>query len=59
MFGVSSVAAQLVMMTALTVVLASGLFLIYALDNPYRGDYGVAPEAFRTSLEFFTRQLSE
>jgi hypothetical protein len=59
LFGVSSAAAQLVMTTALTVVLASGLFLIYALDNPYRGASGVSPEAFRTALAFFTRHLGE
>lgn len=59
LFGVRHFASQAVMTGALTIVLASSLFLIYVLDNPYRGDFRIGPEPFRSTLEGFSRQLAE
>ena len=52
-FGVKSIRSQALMTMALTSVVAFLLFLILALDNPFRGYVRVLPEPLRQALERF------
>ncbi len=58
-FGVKSIRAQSLMTAALTAVIASILFLIIALDNPFAGDARVTPKAFQHELDRIGTSSSE
>ena len=51
LFGVRSARSQGVMTVLLAATVALLLFLIYALDQPFRGDTRVGPAAFERALE--------
>ncbi|HEX8844356.1 MAG TPA: DUF4239 domain-containing protein [Pyrinomonadaceae bacterium] len=50
-FGVKSVRSQALMTAALAAIVAFILFLIIALDNPFRGYVRVSPEPMQQTLE--------
>lgn len=50
-FGVKSIRAQSLMTAGLTGIIAFNLFLVLALDNPFRGFLRVSPEPLREILE--------
>lgn len=50
-FGVKSFRSQALMTAALTGMIGAILFLIAALDHPFRGDVGVSPDAFQFILK--------
>jgi hypothetical protein len=50
-FGVRSFRSQALMTAALTGMIAAILFLIAALDHPFRGDARVTPDAFQFILK--------
>lgn len=54
-FGVRSLAAQVLMVSALAALIGLVLALIISLDLPFTGDVGVGPDAMRGALEEFTR----
>lgn len=53
LFGFDRTLMQLLMIGSLSVVIALDLYLIVALDYPFRGGISVEPEAFRVLLETF------
>jgi len=59
LFGVRRLAAQMVMTAALTIMIVSSLFLIYVLDNPFKGNVRIEPDAFREYQAFFNRRLTQ
>ena len=53
LFGFDRTLMQLLMIGGLSLLIGLMLFLIMALDYPFRGTISVEPEAFRTLLESF------
>ncbi len=51
LFGLENTVGHAVMIAALTATIVSILFLINAIDVPFRGDIHVGPDAFRQVLE--------
>lgn len=60
LFGLDSTLVHTLMVGALTLTLALVLFTVGALDNPFRGEVRVGPDAFESVLERFeSSNLSE
>ncbi len=53
LFGFDKTLMQVLMIGALSLLIGLVLFLILALDYPFRGDISVSPEAFRSLAETF------
>lgn len=51
LFGLENTVGHAVMIAAITATIVSILFLINAIDLPFRGDIRVGPDAFRLMLE--------
>jgi hypothetical protein len=50
-FGFDRTSMQQLMIGALSLLIGLVLFLVMALDFPYRGSIAVSPDAFRALLE--------
>lgn len=55
LFGMSSTLAHTLMVGALALIISLVLFIVGALDYPFRGDVRISPEAFYSVLERFDR----
>ena len=53
LFGLTSTRVHTLMVVALTVVISSTLFTIYALEHRFSGDVQLTPEAFELALKRF------
>ena len=60
LFGMRSTVVHTLMVAALALTIALVLFIVGALDYPFRGDVRVGPDAFESVLESFeSSQLSD
>jgi uncharacterized membrane protein YraQ (UPF0718 family) len=60
LFGLRSTAVHTLMVAALALTIALVLFVVGALDYPFRGDVRVGPDAFQSVLQRFeSSQLSD
>jgi hypothetical protein len=60
LFGLRSTTVHTLMVAALALTIALVLFIVGALDYPFRGDVRVGPDAFESVLERFeSSQLSD
>jgi hypothetical protein len=50
-FGSANLKAQILMIAALTALISFLLFLIFAIENPFRGDISIRPEAMKQVIE--------
>jgi Protein of unknown function (DUF4239) len=55
LFGVSNFGAQALITAALTVTITGVLILTYILDDPFRGDVSVRPEALRQAEQLLKK----
>jgi Protein of unknown function (DUF4239) len=51
LFWVENLALHAVLVAVLATFIAALIFLTAAMDNPFRGEFSVSPEAFKTILE--------
>jgi hypothetical protein len=51
LFGVESFRSHALMTAALSAEIALILFLVFVLDNPFRGDFRIKPKAFEFAIE--------
>jgi len=51
LFGVESFRSHALMTAALSAEIALILFLVFVLDNPFRGDFRIQPKSFEFAIE--------
>src|SRR4029079_3132327 len=55
LFGVESFRSHALMTAALSAEIALILFLVFVLDNPFRGDFRIQPRSFEYAIERLTQ----